>query len=827
MICSTETTETEQKRIYRPLMPMTASFVIGIAVGAWLPGHFGWVLAAAMAIFLILLIHTFRRQWAVALPLAACLLGGYLSIQSWLDADLPDHHVFHFVDKGYWKIQGVVADSPKIQHGRWQFELATRQIANKRKTYDVCGKVKVTGRGDWPGGEIGDRVVFRGRLRSIRNFSNPGGFDYKRFMELKGIRARVYASAHSLKIVSKTRSGSVHHRILGMRNRLTSRMDAVLQAYSSDSLSVLKALTLGDRSGISSTLRTAFSRAGVGHVLAISGLHVGMVATVSFIAARWLLGWIPLFIKRGWVRRAAALVSLIPVSAYGLLSGLSPSTQRAMLMVAVFLLGFWVGRRHDWLNTLALAALIILVIYPPALLSISFQLSFSAVLAIIAGSTLWPGAGKNTESVLWKKLGHRLSAFLWVSAMAILGTLPLVLHYFNQISLIGLAVNLIVVPLAGVVVLPAGLLGAIGIIINFQPTEIFLHIAARGAQSMVWVVEHASSRPWAAVHCITPNGLEIMLYYLTGALMLFWKKCPHRALAAVVLFTFCVLDSGYWIYQRYGRNDLRVTALDVGQAGANLIELPKGYTILVDGGGFSDNAVFDAGAAIVAPLLWRKKIKTVDLVVLTHANSDHINGLLYILRYFNVGQVWSNQEPAETKVYGQWSRLLVDRQVRQVIFDQMPRCVIRNGVQLDILAPPADFIRRKEQEPWRDLNNNSLVLRVCYEDVSFLFTGDIMKHAEVDLLARIGSEGLRSTILMVPHHGSGSSNTMEFLNAVKPAEAVISAGWQNRFDFPHAAVLKRLQKQGSRIWCTADNGAVEIATDGKSYEITAYRPNAP
>jgi competence protein ComEC len=157
----------------------------------------------------------------------------------------------------------------------------------------------------------------------------------------------------------------------------------------------------------------------------------------------------------------------------------------------------------------------------------------------------------------------------------------------------------------------------------------------------------------------------------------------------------------------------------------------------------------------------------------------------------------------------------------------MTRKVVRQGIQLEILSPRADFLQRKPMEPWRDLNNNSLVLRASYGDVSFLFTGDIMQQAEMELVSRIGQAGLNSTILIVPHHGSRSSSTMPFLRAVTPNEAVISAGWRNRFKFPHAIVLKNLEAVGSRIWCTADNGAVEITTPGKTYNIKSFRFRGP
>ncbi len=249
--------------------------------------------------------------------------------------------------------------------------------------------------------------------------------------------------------------------------------------------------------------------------------------------------------------------------------------------------------------------------------------------------------------------------------------------------------------------------------------------------------------------------------------------------------------------------------------------------MMVDGGGFSDNAIFDVGARVLAPILWRKKIRTVDLVVLSHANSDHLNGLFYLLKQFNVAEAWSNHEPAPTKGYRRWIALLARQHIRHTPFDQLPRITTRHGVKLEILSPARGFLRRADSGEDGDLNDNSLVLRASYGQVSFLFPGDITARAESALVVGAGGQRLHSTVLMVPHHGSRTSSTMAFLSAVSPAEAIISCGWQNRFDFPHEVVLRRLRKEGCRIWCTATSGAVEVTTDGRRYVIRAYRTPAP
>jgi competence protein ComEC len=290
----------------------------------------------------------------------------------------------------------------------------------------------------------------------------------------------------------------------------------------------------------------------------------------------------------------------------------------------------------------------------------------------------------------------------------------------------------------------------------------------------------------------------------------------------MVLLLVCS-DAVYWSYIRFGRRQLRVTAVDVGQGSANLLELPGGDTVLIDGGGFSDNNAFDVGAKILAPLLWRRKIGSIDLVVLTHPNSDHLNGLLFLLQHFDVKAVWSNHEPADTAGYRKWRRLLERRGIRHRNFQTLPAVVERNGVRFEVLAPPRDFLKRRLTETWRDPNNNSMVVRVSLGKVSILMTGDIGEQAELELVGRYSSQRLRSTVLMVPHHGSRKSSTIDLLSAVDPKEAVISAGWRNRFRFPHRETLERLSAVGSRVWCTADSGAIQIITDGETYHVKPTR----
>ena len=288
----------------------------------------------------------------------------------------------------------------------------------------------------------------------------------------------------------------------------------------------------------------------------------------------------------------------------------------------------------------------------------------------------------------------------------------------------------------------------------------------------------------------------------------------------MVLITLAA-DTCYWLYQRFGSADLRVTVIDVGQGSSSLLELPGGYTMLIDGGGFADNSAFDVGAAIVAPLLWRKKIRTVDTLILSHPNSDHLNGLIYIARHFHVKNVWTNNEAQNTLGYNNFMGVISDKKIVLPSFSDMPQNHSINGVNLDLLYPPPGFIKRKEKEKWRNANNNSLVVKVSMGSTSFLFPGDIMAAAEKELVGLAGKK-LNSTVLIAPHHGSRSSSSTAFLGEVNPDVIVVSSGRQSRFKLPHPATLNKYQQLGSSIFRTDINGAVSLSTDGQQLEIKPF-----
>jgi competence protein ComEC len=273
-------------------------------------------------------------------------------------------------------------------------------------------------------------------------------------------------------------------------------------------------------------------------------------------------------------------------------------------------------------------------------------------------------------------------------------------------------------------------------------------------------------------------------------------------------------DAEYWAYQRFWRGELRVTALDVGQGSAVLVEFPGGHTLLVDGGGSPDRSVFDVGAAVVAPFLWRQKIRTIDTLILTHANSDHVNGLIFIAEAFRVGSLWAASEDVGHPGYAELIRVCDARGIARPPFAGLERVQAIGPARLEVLHPPADPATAR----LRDENNRSIVTRVGLGGHAVLIPGDVMQAAEKGIV-RAAGDRLRSSVLLAPHHGSRTSSSEEFVRAVAPEAVLISCGGRPGSGMPHPGVLERYRAQGVRVWRTDRDGALRVVTDGRSLRV--------
>ena len=823
---------------YRPFVPLVLALLVGTAVGSWMPNHRPWAYGLVAASFSVLLLVYITKKTSITTPYLLFMGLGYLLIQPWVTPDHPEHHISRFSGKIPRIITGVI-DTPVFQSGyRQKFTVMSEQLGRGPARKMVSGRIRVSVANSEITLMEGDRISFVGTIKPIRSFQN-GGFNYQRYMAYQGIWASASANGKSLRLIDHPGPPGIGGRLAPARQALATRMEKVLAP---EHAGIVKALVLGDRRGISEDLRESFQRAGLGHLLAISGLHVGIVATAVFLVFSFFFKYVQPMLFNAWTQKGAAVASILVVWGYGFLAGMSPSTFRAAMMASVFLLAIIIGRTQDTLTSLAVAAMVIVILEPPALFSISFQLSFTAVAAIVLGlGAVTAFREKKDMDSLWQRVWNRWGMFMWVSFFAILGTLPLVLYYFHQTSTLGLVSNLIFIPLLGFVLVPLALVSSFFLSFSAALSGWGFKLCGVILGPALSCVRWVSQWPFSVTRLVTPSSVEIALYYGIVAMILWavhgwhgrrmnrsegvtgngfsaWgtRGIKTACLLFGVLGLFSAVDVCYWVHRRYGSDLLRATVIDVGHGNATLIEFPRGATMLIDGGGFSDNAAFDVGKRIVAPLLWQAKIKTIDTVVLSHPNSDHLNGLVYILAHFHVKRVWANGEPADTKGYREFLSVIQTKGIKMPAYGCIKRHHIINGAELTLLYPPHDFLKSKAV--WRNSNNNSLVLRVSLGDVSFLIPGDIMAEGERELLA-MAQGALSSDVLLAPHHGSRTSNTVGFLEAVEPRLIIVSSGEAGLGCFPHPTVLKRYQQVGAKIVMTGVHGAVKLNTDGSLLKI--------
>jgi competence protein ComEC len=661
---------------YRPLLPVTLAFALGIGSRAIGP-HLDvgcLVLATVAAAWTGWQVYTLRRVCLAPLVLFWAL--GYGALAPWLPNRFPPQHIIHFTDGSPYRVVGTVDQPPwSTPDQRLRLVLQVEGLGSSGAMQAASGKLRLTIFGDAPVLHAGDRLAFESRLRPIRSFRNPGGFNYQRFMAYKQITATAWTRSANLTVVAAAAREPTALR----RGRERARQ-AIESALTGDSQAVMKALTIGDRRAITTSLRDIFNRLGIGHLLAISGLHVGIIALVLMGALKWILNRFSFFLERGGGHAAAVGATIPIIIVYGIMAGMAPSTQRAVIMVALGLGAYLLRREADTLNLLALAGLLILVWHPPMLLAVGFQMSFAAVAAIVVGLRyVWPGGAPNLRPDQRGRPARRLLVFMAVTAYATAGTLPLLMYYFQQFSLIGLAANLVAVPLIGFIALPLGLAA-----ISFLPfSSSMATLCLQGGGILLDVVMTAahwvSAFEFVALRSFQPTGLEIGIYYVLLAALFAMRAYPAAKWLLAAAAAGLVADAGWWYHYRLAHHDLRVTVLDVGQGSSALLEFPGGRTMLVDGGGYADPRAFDMGRRVIAPFLLRRKILTVDFLVLSHPSSDHMNGLRYVVEQFQPRTFIWNHDRVESASARSFKALIYDHPLSIPPFQNLDRSMKIGG----------------------------------------------------------------------------------------------------------------------------------------------------
>ena len=559
---------------------------------------------------------------------------------------------------------------------------------------------------------------------------------------------------------------------------------------------LLLGLLLGEKRRIPEEVRIAFRGTGLAHALVVSGLHVGLVASFFFFLFR-----IARFSDR--VSSAATIAVLL---LYALLTEAQVPVVRAALMGAVVLLGRILQRQGDIYNTLGLAALSILIIWPESPWSLSFQLSFAATWSIVALhqplALIFPLAWRREDGRIGRWIVRPLSA----SLAAQLGTGPLIAHTFQELALVGVVANLIVVPLLALAVGLGVLAVLTGWVFSWVATAFnaanYLVLSA-----LLELVALLAALPFAAVEVPRPGAL---FFGLAIVLSLLGPLLPQsqQARRAVIFVLLIGANIAVWSHVFRSR-DLEIFFLDVGQGDAAVLRFPNGRTMVVDGGERSER--FDNGARVLLPFLRYLGVGRVDVVVVSHPHNDHIGGLIALLEEVEVGHFIDGGQ-----VYDSWTA----RRLKQLVAEQGLRyhrvaagdsLVGLGDVGGLVLHPNGEFVDPMGESPY-GINNGSVAFSLSYGAVRVLFTGDLEEETDSAVLA--WGPRLGANLVKVAHHGSRTSSQPTFIELAAPRVAVISLGLDNKFNHPAPEVIARYRAHGVRVLRTDQSGAILVRIDG-------------
>ena len=854
----------------RPLFWMTLCYLSGLAAGElllYLPLTVAVLLGTvAVAGVFLAARRRFLPPWSVLIVGASTfLLGLGLAYDGLIALEHPA--VESWRDRGPVELTGRVRGLPEVEQDRTvvQFDLesvapaeATNGPSSRLPAQSADGLVRLNIRYATPPGDgafreeepvvhAGDRLRVTAELRRPYGLHNVGLFDAGRYAQRQGIEAAASVRADQV-IRLGVGDGWLERALFRPIEAWRAQLDRAMAAsLSPPSAALLSALILGETRRLTPDVRDAFTAAGVAHLLSVSGSHLALLAGVLFLLvrgmcrllpARWLL-WLTMRLSP---TQLATLATVPAVVWYTLLAGGQVATIRSLLMLLLYCGAVLLLRPHDLLTALAVAALAVLLWDPLALGNISFQLSYGAVLGMGLVLSWWgermakeqrlepvgadsadcsdagPWSLAETFRRQWTRWGkpwvQRGQLYLLLTVAATAVTAPLVLYHFRQFNWVGVVSNL-VLPVAGVVVIPLGLLSAWLTLVTSSPTLPFASLNEWAVTAMTTMVEWFARWPGAVAHLSAPSLWTLCVLYL-GMASLWWRSVRWLRWMAVGCVGLWVMMACIGFWRPDGQ--LRVGFLDVGQGDGAVVIFPTGQTMVIDGGPLY--GAYDTGRAVVAPYLWDHGIRRIDYLVASHPQADHIGGQIALLRLFPIGELWHNGVHRGGRVAGGWWTAAQAGAEQATTIRTAETPVQIGRVAIDLLHPSEAFAPSGSEgaEPTgHGLNDSAIVMRLGLGDHRFLFTGDIERPAETELI-RAWANRLEATVLKVPHHGSRTSSTPEFLNAVQPREAVISVGAYNSYHHPAPTVVEAYQARGIDVLRTDQTGQVLYLTDGTSLQ---------
>lgn len=641
----------------------------------------------------------------------------------------------------------------------------------------------------------GDMVEVKGELGVPPGQRNPGGFDYRAYLRQNGVYFLLDAKGDSVVTVLARGQGNpvIRNFVLPLRREVFQVFGATLNG---EPEALLKGLILGERSDLPHETIDAFADTGTVHILAVSGLNVSLVILVFFLLFR-ALGFSP----------TLANLLLIPLLVlYAGLTDFTPSVVRATIMALVFIIGFLLEREPLSLNSLGAAALLILILWPQALYGTSFQLSFAATFGI---AFLAPRLNNLLSEDFRKTLVAKWVVLpVIVSLSATMFSTPLILRTFYRLSLISPLSNLVILPMVTL----STALGFAQVLAGFMSISLSRIFAAANwpvLKAILVSTKFFAHLPYSAQRFGLPGLSLISIYGLLLSTPWVRRQWVARVAFAASAVLFIAPLTGR-VLETHSKI-MTVTFIDVGEGDAALLEFPNGRALLLDGGNAYEG--WNAGEQDVAPFLWEHGRTCLDAVVASHLHQDHVGGLPFILEHCRVSRLIESEASCSTSAGAALHRAVRKCKIPHYQIEAGDTLFIDSEVDIRALSPTPEVMAEVQTDPEPDPNLTSVVLKVTYRGVSFLFPGDLPSEADAALFSQ--GYDISSTVLKVPHHGSLRGSSPDFVQAVHPRLAVVSLSENNSHSFPNPSVVELYHQAGTRILRTDQEGAISVKTDGQ------------
>lgn len=737
------------------------------------------------------------------------LLFGTLRYRSTIPR-FDERSLAYYNDRGQVTIQGVVADEPDVRD-RWiNLRVKVSHLEDEEGEHEAAG-VALVRAPRYPEYNYGDELEIRGKVETPPQFED---FSYRDYLARQGI----YSIMRYPRIarLGRGQGNPFLSAIYALKRRAQATIAAILH---DPEASLLTGILLGLERGIPADLMESFARTSTTHIIAISGFNISIVAGILSGLANRLVG-----------KRQSLYLVLGGIALYTILVGADAAVVRAAIMGGLCAIAAHYGRLSDALNSLVASAALMTLHKPSILWDLGFQLSFAATIGLVLYTPILQRwferlLSRISSGEMAKQTVRLLNDALIVTIAAQITTLPIIVYSFGQLSLVTLITNLLILPAQPGVMIWGGVATILGLI--YRPLgQIVGWVAWLFLTYTIRLVEFSAKAPYASISVGRFSAGLVWLYYglLAGGLIVggqersrlkaLWQRLTGNLPTKAAIAAFALAALLIWIAV-FSMPDgkLHVVFFDVGQGDAIFIQTPQGQQILIDGGPSPTTILAALGRGLP---FWDRSL---DLVILTHPEEDHLTGLIPVLERYKIGQILHSGQPGTTPAYTRWQELIEQKGIEIQPAQAGMQIDLGGGLWLDVLHPGAELMAGTDS----DVNNNSVVVRLVMGEASFLFTGDIEEEAEETILA--SGQALASTVLKVPHHGAGTSSSARFLERVRPQLAVISVGRDNRFGHPSPETLQRLEKRRISILRTDQNGTIEVVTDGKDYWIKAGADN--